>query len=102
VAAGVDREAKFCADAVRARDKHGLLVSGRDFHEGAETADAREDFGALRAANDRLDALDELVACVDVDARVAVGNSSVNWRIFSHLNILPAHRMSAWQRTSCY
>src|ERR1700730_878546 len=102
VATGVDREPKFCADAVRARNEHGLLVACGDFHQGAEAADAREDFGALRAPNDWLDALDELIARIDVDTGVAVGNSSVNWRIFSHLNILPAHRMSAWPRTSCY
>jgi len=34
------------------------------------------------AAHDGFDAFNELVAGVDVDTRVAVGNSSIIWRIF--------------------
>ena len=39
----------------------------------AEAAQPAHDSGTVRAACERLDVLDELVACIDVDARVLVG-----------------------------
>ena len=69
---GVDRKSQLGADAVGARYQHRLAVTGGQLHQGAEAADAGEHLGALRAAHERLDALDELVAGVDVDARVAI------------------------------
>ena len=44
-----------------------------DLEQRAEAADAGEHLGAHRALRERLDALDQRVAGVDVDARVAIG-----------------------------
>ena len=52
---------------------HRHAVERLDLDQRAEAADAGEHLGALRAAHDRLDAFDELVAGVDVDACVAIG-----------------------------
>lgn len=48
------------------------VTPGRQLDESPEAADACEDFGPLSPAHERLDTLDELIACVDVDARIAV------------------------------
>ena len=75
VAARIDRQAQLRADTVRAGDQHGLLVARRQLHKRAEAADAGQDLRALRSLDDGFDALDELVAGVDVDARIAVGEA---------------------------
>jgi hypothetical protein len=49
----------------------------------------------MRAPHDGFDALNELVAGIDVDARVAVRDSSVSRWIFFHVIILPAPKMGA-------
>src|SRR5262249_39602615 len=90
VMSGIDGKSEFGAHAVRARNQHRLPVAARDLHQGAEAADSREYLGPLRAAHERLDPLDELIASVDVDTGVAVGDAAVNWRFFFHDNILPA------------
>ena len=54
-------------------DQHRLAVALGELEQRAEAADARQHFGAHRALGERLDALDELVAGVDVDAGVAIG-----------------------------
>ena len=92
VAAGVDREPQLGADAVGAGDEHRAAVAGRQLDQGAETADAGEHLGALRAAHERLDALDEFVAGVDVDARVAVGDAMA----FGHVRT-----RSGWAAVGC-
>ena len=55
----------------------GFLVLLRDLDQRAETADAAQHFGAHRALGERLDALDQRVARVDVDAGIAVGERDV-------------------------
>ena len=72
MAPGVDCEPQFRAHPIGARDQHGTLVPGRQLHQRAEAADAGEHLAALRAAHQGLDALDELIAGVDVDARIAI------------------------------
>src|SRR4029077_13960426 len=47
----------------------------RQLDEGAEAADTRQHFAPLCAAHQRLDALHQFVAGVDVDARIAVGDA---------------------------
>ncbi len=59
-------------DAVGAADEHGLLEPGRDAAEAREAADVAHDLGDARRRGERLDALDELVARVDVDPRLFV------------------------------
>ena len=73
MAAGVDGQAQLRADAVGAGDQHRLAIARGNLHQRAEAADAGEHFGALRAAHERLDALDQFIAGVDVDAGVAIG-----------------------------
>ena len=75
VAAGVDREPQLGADAVRAGHEHRALVAGGNLHQRAEAADAGQHLGALRAPHERLDAIDQRVAGVDVDAGVAVSHA---------------------------
>jgi hypothetical protein len=72
VAVELEGELQLRSDAVGARHEHRLLIAFRHFEERAEAADAREHAGAHRAARVRLDAIDERVARVDVDAGVAV------------------------------
>ena len=56
------------------RDQHRLACSPCGMREqAAEAADAADHLGPQVRAHVRLDALDQLVAGVDVDARVAVG-----------------------------
>ena len=75
VPAGVDREAQLGPDAIRARDQHGLAITVEGyFHQGAESADSAEDLATHRAAYMRLDALDQLFACIDIDAGRAVSD----------------------------
>ena len=56
---------------------HRLAVAvQRHLDQRAEAAEAAEHLGAHRALHGRLDALDELVARVDVDAGIAIGGGS--------------------------
>ncbi len=85
VQAGVDREAKLGADAVRARNQNGALpASLGDLDHGPEAADAGEHLGPHGAGDARLDALDEFFAGVDVDAGIPVGQR----RAFGHSVLL--------------
>jgi hypothetical protein len=47
----------------------------RQLDQRSKSSDAGKDLGALRALYDGLDALYELVAGVDIDARIAVGEA---------------------------
>jgi len=69
----LEGELQLGADAVGARDEHRVLVLRRQLAQRAESADAGEHLGPQRAPRERLDRLDQGVARVDVDARVAVG-----------------------------
>ena len=68
-------ELQLRAHAVGAGDKHGLLVFLRDFAKGAEAANAGEDLRADRFLGKRLDGLDQRIAGIDIDARIAVGQT---------------------------
>ncbi len=68
-------ELQLRADAVGAGDQHRLPVALRKLDQRAEAADAGEHFGPHRPGGERLDALDERVAGVDVDAGVAIGKT---------------------------
>ena len=75
VPAAVDRQPELGAHAVGAGDQHRLPVALGQLDQGAEAADAAQHLGAQRASHERLDALDQLVAGVDIDAGVAVGEA---------------------------
>ncbi len=61
------------ADAVGAGNQYRFAVLFRNLEQRAEAADAGEHLGAHGAAGVGLDALDEAVAGIDVDAGVTVG-----------------------------
>jgi hypothetical protein len=69
----LEGELELGADAVGAGDQHRLLVLLRQLEQRAEAADAGQHLGAHGALGEGLDALDERVAGVDVDAGVAIG-----------------------------
>src|SRR5258707_740302 len=73
--APVERERKLelRADAVGPGNQNRLAVLLRDLHKRAEAADPGQDLGAQGAPGERLDRLDERIARIDVDPRVAVG-----------------------------
>ena len=76
VAAGVDGQPQFGADAVGGGDQHGVAESGRfRVEQGAEAADAAEQAGPGGGPGQRLDALDQGVAGVDVHAGRAIGHA---------------------------
>ncbi len=77
VPAVLERELELGADAVGAGDQHRLAVALRDLEQRAEAADAREHLGAQRALGERLDALDQRIAGIDVHAGVAVREGGV-------------------------
>ena len=81
VQAGVDREPELGADAVGAGDQDRPPPAAlRDFDHGAESADAGQHLRPLRPRHARLDALDEFLAGIDVDAGIPVGQRGA----FSH------------------
>ena len=78
--AAFDGETQLRAYAVGARDQHRLAVAGRQLDQGTEAADAGEHFAALRTLHQRFDSLDQLIAGVDIDAGIAIGET----RAFGH------------------
>ncbi len=65
-------ELQLGADAVGAGDQHRLAIALRQLDQRAEAADAGQHLGPHRPLRERLDALDQRVAGIDVDAGVAV------------------------------
>ena len=73
VAARHERDLQLRADAVGARDEHGIAVPvAIEAEQAAERADLGQHAGRERGARERLDPADRLVAGVDVDAGLAV------------------------------
>jgi hypothetical protein len=73
VAAELEGELELGADAVGSRDEDRRLVLRGQRAQRAEAADPGHHLGAHRAPGEGLDRLDQRIAGVDVDARVAVG-----------------------------
>ena len=71
----IDLRASFCVrpDAASPRHADGFAIFRRYPENRAEPADAREHFRAHRFFGERFDVVDELIARVDVDARIAIG-----------------------------
>ena len=74
VAVELERQLQLGADAVGAGNQHRLLEFLGNLDQRAEAADARQHFGAHGALGQRLDALDQGIAGVDIDAGIFVGN----------------------------
>ena len=67
--AGLDGDLELGADAVGGRDDQGVVVAGGlEVEQGAETAQGRVGAGAAGGLGERLDALDQGGARIDVDA----------------------------------
>ena len=75
VRAGGEGHLELRPHAVGAAHQDGLLHVGRDAAQPGEAADVAHDLRDARHLRQRLDALDELVARVDVDPRVPVGDA---------------------------
>ena len=71
--AGRERDLELGADAVGAGDQDRILEARREVEQAAEAAERREHARSVGAARERLDALDQRVAGVDVDAGFLVG-----------------------------
>ena len=81
VSAELSRKHQFRADAIRTRYEHGLTVlPWRQRKQAAESANAMHDLRASSARDVRLDAVDERVARVNVDAGVFVRQRFVRHR----------------------
>ena len=66
-------ELELGADAVGAGYQHRLAVTAGQVEQGAETAQSGHDFLAERACDQRLDAFDDFLAGIDIDAGGAIG-----------------------------
>jgi len=73
----VQGQAQLGAYAVGAGHQYRLLVAGRDFAEGAKTAQATHDFRARSALGDALDAFDQCFTGVDVYTGVLVAQGGL-------------------------
>ena len=71
-------ELEFGAHAVGAAHEHRLLVFAGHFKERAKAANAGQHAFAQSFAGQGLDALDQGVACVNVNAGVFVGKRGVH------------------------
>ena len=76
VAAQLLGQLELGAHAVGARDQHRLAVLAGQVEQRAEAAQAAHHFRPEGALDQRLDALDEFIAGVDINTRVAVGEGS--------------------------
>src|SRR5690606_30214345 len=76
VAAELLRQLELGADAVGARNEHRLAVLARQVEQRAEAAQPTHHLGTEGPLHQRLDAFDDFIACVDVDAGVTVGQRS--------------------------
>ena len=66
-------ELELGADAVGARDQHGLAIALRQFDQRAEPANAGQHLRAQGAFGEGLDRFDQRFARIDVDAGPAIG-----------------------------
>ena len=73
---GLDGEHQLGADAVGGGDQDRVAEAGRlEVEQRAEAAEAAHRAGPVGGAGERLDALDQRVAGLDVDAGVAIGQA---------------------------
>ncbi len=65
---------EFCADAIGAGYEHWLPVAaGRKGEKPAESSESCENFGPVRTLDERPDPFDEIVAGIDIDASILIG-----------------------------
>ena len=86
VALEVERQLQLGAHAVGPRNQHRLAIAFGHFEQRAETAETAEHALAQGFFGEWLDALDEGVAGIDVDAGITVGKGGLRgW--LSHLGV---------------
>jgi len=74
--AGRNRDLELGADAIRRRDEDGIVEAGRPrVEESAETAQRGVRARPRGGAGQRLYGVDQTIAGIDIDPRVAVGQS---------------------------
>ena len=96
----LEGQTQLGAHTVRAGDQHGLAVPLGDLEECAKAADAGQHPLAHGLLGQGLDAFDESVACVDVNAGVFVGNGGLHgsergkarWRLHCTKNVATGPR----------
>ena len=85
VHAGLDRDLELCPDAVIGRDQHGIReAGGLQIEQAAEPADLGVGAAPAGRAHQRLEAFDESVAGLDVDARLRVGEAAIGRLVLGH------------------
>ena len=67
------RQLQLGAHAVGAGHQHRFLVASAQVEQAAEAAQSTHHFGAQGALDHRLDAFDQRIAGIDIDAGGAVG-----------------------------
>ncbi len=91
VATDHPRDFEFGTDPVRGGDEHRLVVLLRlQCEETPEAADTADDTFTVRALDAGLDALDDLVAGFDGDARAGVGSSAGDVEQSAHQRVAAA------------
>ena len=76
VDAGEERDLELRADTVGAAHEDGLDDASGHGAEAGKPADVAQDLGNPSHLCERLDALDELVPCVDVDPGLTIGDGT--------------------------
>jgi hypothetical protein len=71
----VEGQLQLGADTIGAGDQHRLAVVLRQLHEGTEAANAAQHLGPHGPAGMGLDAFDQIVPGIDINAGIAVGKS---------------------------
>ncbi len=79
VAVPLEGQLELGADAVGARHQHRFAIFLRKLEQRAEAADAGQHFRPHGAPGGRLDAFDQRIAGIDIDAGVAIGERGRGW-----------------------
>ena len=73
---GRKRDLELGAYAIGAGDQYRLAHAAGDSAESRKAANASELLSDARALRERLDAPNQLFACIDVDARLTIGKTA--------------------------
>ena len=69
-----ERDLQFSPDPIGSGYKHRLLIFARlKAKEAAKAPKVGQNFRAKRRSNKRLDAIDELIACIDIHTGITIG-----------------------------
>ena len=90
-------QSELGAHTVGTGNQNRLVVSGGNRDHGAEAAETAQDLRATGARCGVLDSADEFIACIDIDASIAVGQGGL---LFAHgvLNRWPVGQAADFNR----